>query len=84
MAKLDWVKFRDRARLRQERDQAWQHNKHKFVRPRRGISPDAPLCPRCGAYMLKRTSRFGPFWGCSQFPRCRGTQKKAESDPARG
>ena len=49
-----------------------------------GISPDAPLCLRCGAHMLKRTGSFGPFWGCSQFPPCRATQKRAECDSARG
>jgi ssDNA-binding Zn-finger/Zn-ribbon topoisomerase 1 len=32
----------------------------------------APLCPECSVPMALRTSEFGPFWGCSQFPRCRG------------
>lgn len=36
------------------------------------------LCPRCGAPMVKRTATKGPnagkgFYGCSNFPRCRGT-----------
>jgi restriction system protein len=35
-------------------------------------------CPKCGASMVKRTAKQGSnpggeFWGCSQFPRCRGT-----------
>jgi ssDNA-binding Zn-finger/Zn-ribbon topoisomerase 1 len=34
--------------------------------------------------MLKRTGSFGPFCGCSQFPPCRATQKRAECDSARG
>jgi len=50
----------------------------KEIRPRRGIGPAALLCRRCGAYMLKRTSKFGPFWGCSQFPRCGGRRKKPQ------
>lgn len=38
-----------------------------------------PLCPRCGSAMVKRTARKGAnagraFWGCSEYPKCRGTQ----------
>lgn len=38
-----------------------------------------PACPQCGALMIKRTARRGSnagqaFWGCSQFPACRGTR----------
>lgn len=37
----------------------------------------SPLCPRCGAAMVKRTARRGQnagreFWGCTGYPRCRG------------
>ena len=36
-----------------------------------------PLCPICGREMIKRTAKKGKnagntFWGCSQFPNCRG------------
>lgn len=36
-----------------------------------------PLCPICSQEMIKRTARKGKnagntFWGCSQFPNCRG------------
>lgn len=30
-------------------------------------------CPKCESEMVWRTGNFKPFWGCSQFPRCRGT-----------
>lgn len=30
-------------------------------------------CGECGAPMALRTSRYGPFYGCSTWPRCRGT-----------
>lgn len=38
-----------------------------------------PSCPRCGAGMVCRTARRGrnagnQFWGCSQYPRCKGTR----------
>lgn len=31
-------------------------------------------CPKCGAEMVQRTGKNGPFWGCSRFPDCRGTR----------
>lgn len=31
------------------------------------------FCGECGSLMVQRSSRFGPFWGCSTFPTCRGT-----------
>ena len=38
-----------------------------------------PCCPKCREAMVRRTARNGPkrdsrFWGCSGFPRCRGTR----------
>ena len=40
----------------------------------------APSCPHCGSAMLLRTSQkivnYGEkYWGCSQFPQCRGIRK---------
>ena len=39
----------------------------------------APDCPKCGTLMIRRTAKRGinagkSFWGCSNFPRCRGTR----------
>ena len=37
-----------------------------------------PYCPECGAQMTLRRPKsyqdFKPFWGCSQYPDCRGTR----------
>lgn len=40
-------------------------------------SPEEPDCPKCSASMIKRKARQGAragqeFWGCSQYPKCRG------------
>jgi hypothetical protein len=40
--------------------------------------PLAPLCPKCGAVMVRRLAQWGerrgqPFYGCSNYPRCKGT-----------
>jgi four helix bundle suffix protein len=48
-------------------------------RQRSEAEPAAPLCPRCGRPMVRRTARFGrragqPFWGCSAYPDCTGTR----------
>ena len=39
----------------------------------------APTCPKCGSPMALRTAGRGPnagskFWGCSTYPRCKGTR----------
>ena len=41
------------------------------------MSAEAPQCPRCDRLMVKRIAGKGAnagseFWGCSEFPRCRG------------
>jgi hypothetical protein len=41
---------------------------------------NAPRCPKCGSEMVLRTAKSGAnqgekFWGCSNFPQCRGTLK---------
>lgn len=41
-------------------------------------SSTSPTCPKCGNEMVQRTARRGAhagnhFWGCRQFPKCRGT-----------
>lgn len=43
--------------------------------PRRKAQPDpdAPKCPQCGSPMVRRHSQYGDFYGCSNYPACRGT-----------
>jgi very-short-patch-repair endonuclease len=33
------------------------------------------LCPSCKSRMIKRSGRYGMFYGCSRFPYCKGTRK---------
>ena len=42
-------------------------------------SETVPHCPVCNALMVKRLARRGvsagsSFWGCSNYPKCRGTR----------
>jgi len=32
-------------------------------------------CPKCGAPMVRRTGRYGAFFGCSTYPKCHGTRR---------
>lgn len=32
------------------------------------------LCPECNGKMISRTGKFGVFWGCKNFPNCKGTR----------
>ncbi len=45
---------------------------------------DPPLCPKCNQPMALRTARKGPtpgsqFWGCQNYPDCRGTRPYSEN-----
>ena len=42
-------------------------------------TPSVPACPVCASPMVSRIARHGVntgnrFWGCSQYPHCRGTR----------
>jgi len=32
-------------------------------------------CPYCKSDLIKRTSKFGEFYGCRNYPKCKFTQK---------
>ena len=33
------------------------------------------ICPWCGSELVRRNGKYGPFMGCSSYPKCRFTQK---------
>lgn len=37
-------------------------------------STQSMLCPNCGSKMVKRSGKYGVFYGCINFPRCYGTR----------
>jgi len=43
--------------------------------PHKKISTENLECPECGSDMQMRYGRFGPFYGCTQYPKCKGTRK---------
>jgi four helix bundle suffix protein len=44
------------------------------ARDRQRNREPVPDCPRCGEAMRRRNSGKGEFWGCSDFPDCKGTR----------
>lgn len=32
------------------------------------------LCPLCDSKMISRKGQYGMFWGCSTYPKCKGTR----------
>jgi len=42
-------------------------------------------CPKCDGEMVSRTGKFGVFWGCKDYPNCKGTrdsQGRSKADRA--
>jgi four helix bundle suffix protein len=58
---------------------------HKVRTTSVAAAEGAPNCPECGKPMRRRKSAKGPFWGCSDYPNCRGTRpdREAEHEDAR-
>jgi hypothetical protein len=37
------------------------------------------ICPRCSGNLVLRNSKYGKFWGCSNYPKCKFTKKNNPS-----
>lgn len=46
--------------------------------PKPYVPEPTPRCPRCAGPMAERSGPRGAFWGCRQFPNCRGIVDAAE------
>lgn len=38
------------------------------------MKPENVKCPNCDGPMISRSSKYGVFWGCAQYPKCKGTR----------
>lgn len=48
---------------------------HKNLNSHRKKGPaKVSRCPKCGALLVSRTGKYGPFKGCSNYPKCKYTQ----------
>ena len=48
--------------------------KKKTVAPKSEPEQTDEICDKCGAPMVIRTSRYGKFYACTAFPKCRNTK----------
>ena len=39
------------------------------------VDKDMNKCPKCGGDLVKRNGKYGEFFGCSNYPKCRYTSK---------
>lgn len=69
----------------EDEDCSWTSSIDK-VRRTKGVAPQRQKekeynvnedrqCPECGKKMIVRSGRYGPFWGCTGFPKCTKTEK---------
>ena len=35
-----------------------------------------PSCPKCGAATVERKGAYGDFWGCTNYPECKGIARQ--------
>ena len=45
---------------------------------KRKIEQLSNVCPRCSGELVERKGKYGVFWGCSNYPKCRYTKQKDE------
>lgn len=38
------------------------------------MKPENVKCPECQGEMIPRKSKYGTFWGCKNYPKCKGTR----------
>ena len=48
------------------------HNVRSYER-KRNLAVASGKCPRCGGELVLRHSKYGSFFGCSNYPRCKFT-----------
>ena len=53
------------------RERAKHTNYVKSVRRDREWAIAHKRCPKCGGNLVERQGRYGEFWGCSNFPKCK-------------
>ncbi len=49
-------------------------SRSKSSAPKAALDPNAPVCPKCNSPLVKRKGPRGEFWGCSTYPKCKGTR----------
>ena len=57
---------------------SYEKEKENISKPRKypkTPSGKSEVCPKCSGGMIVRSGRYGDFWGCKKYPKCKGTVK---------
>ncbi|MGM8215923.1 topoisomerase DNA-binding C4 zinc finger domain-containing protein [Bacillaceae bacterium W0354] len=65
---------KEKKRVKQEHVQALKSKRTEKVRKEKG-SLQQYTCPKCGGKLSLKKGKYGTFYGCSNFPKCRFTKK---------
>lgn len=49
------------------------------IEPQKTADGNVVTCPQCGSPMVLRHGKYGNFYGCSQYPKCRCTRQDADA-----
>jgi DNA helicase-2/ATP-dependent DNA helicase PcrA len=82
-AKIEALQEEDAFKAKMERDKADLAGLDEVAKYNKAMSVQTTVdCPVCGSEMIKRHRRSdnAPFWGCSTFPKCRGTRPFVSAD----
>lgn len=47
------------------------------------VEKEDHICNKCKSKMIFRIGKYGPFWGCSQYPKCKGKENKEKKQTTR-
>ncbi len=69
--------FRTAPRAAEDREGVFLERLREVLRSAWRAASTVPRCSSCGAMMASRTAKKDdrPFWGCLNYPRCRGTRR---------
>jgi len=56
-----------------------EKEKEEILAIKNDFIPEGMQCPECRGILKVRRSKWGEFYGCSNFPKCRFTKKKPKS-----
>jgi len=54
--------------------------KRKYKEVLKKVEKTEKICPKCGAPMVIRIGKFGKFFACSRFPKCKYTESLKENN----
>ena len=54
-------------------NQVW-NRPDTYIHKQRMVFQNNKKCPKCNGTMKKRNGKYGEFWGCTAYPKCKYTE----------